>query len=63
MGHNESKQVNVLLTFDISEEPNETKLVAIKFNGSSMEFRSFSGFAAKDIFDLVTTDKEEVNND
>ena len=43
----------ILLTFDLDKEPNEDKLVAVKFDGCEMEFRSFHGFEVKDIYELL----------
>ena len=44
---------NILLTFDLKAEPNETVLTAIKIDGNQMEFKSFSGFTALDIYNLL----------
>jgi len=51
--------VNILLTVTMDPEPNETKMTAIKFEGSMMEFKSFSGFTALDILNLLFPDKVE----
>ena len=44
----------VLLQFVLNGEPNEAQLTAIELDGNSMSFKGFSGFAAMDIYDLVT---------
>ena len=43
----------IMLTFDLKPEPNETKMTAIKLDGNCMEFKSFSGFTALDIYNLL----------
>lgn len=52
---------NVLLVFNFSEEPNEHKMTAIKFDGNEMEFRSFHGFEVQDIYELLFG--KEINNE
>lgn len=54
----------ILLTFEIADEPNEDQLTAIELNGNNMNFKGFSGFAARDIYNLVTKqDEKEKTND
>ena len=53
----------ILLTFDISDEPNEDRLTAIELNSNNMTFHGFSGFAARDIYNLVTENEKENAND
>ena len=43
----------IILTFDFTDEPNETQMTAIELNGNQMEFKSFSGFTAIDIYNLL----------
>ena len=50
---------NILLTFDLKAEPNETRLTAIKIDGNQMEFKAFSGFTALDIYNLLFGKEEE----
>ena len=50
----------ILLTFDMTDEPNETQLTAIKIVGNQMEFKAFSGFTALDIYNLLFG-KETIN--
>lgn len=49
---------NVLLTFDLKSEPNEARLTAIRINGDEMQFKSFAGFEAIDIYNLLFGDEE-----
>ena len=44
----------ILLSFEIEDEPNEDKMTAIELDGNNMTFHGFSGFAARDILNLVT---------
>ena len=44
----------ILLSFNIEKEPNEDKLTVVELDENSMTFHSFSGFAARDIYELVT---------
>ena len=53
----------ILLTFDISDEPNEDRLTAIELNSNNMAFHGFSGFVARDIYNLVTENEKENSND
>lgn len=50
----------ILLSFNIEKEPNEDKLTVIELDENSMTFHSFSGFAARDIYELVT-EKEKTH--
>lgn len=43
----------ILLSFEIADEPNEDQLTAIELDGNSMTYHGFSGFAARDIYNLV----------
>ena len=47
-----SHRENILLTFDLKAEPNETVL-------TEMEFKAFSGFTALDIYNLLFGKEEE----
>lgn len=49
----------ILCSFEINEEPNLDQLTCIDLDGNSMTFKGFSGFAARDIYELLTSKKGE----
>jgi len=45
--------VNILVNYVPGEDPNEDSMTVIKLNGSHMEFKSFGGWTANDIYKLL----------
>lgn len=56
------KKEQIMLVFNISDEPNETIMHAIHFDGAHMNIKPFNGFAAMDIYNLLTKDDEKGDN-
>ena len=44
----------IILNFELEDEPNEDKLTSIELGQNALYFENFSGFAARDIYNLVT---------
>lgn len=51
---NTPRRVNVLIMFDLYDEPNEVVASAVEIDGCTTTWRAFAGYAAKDIYDLLT---------
>ena len=55
---------NVLLSFSIAEDPNKTEVAILHFNNdNSIDFKAISGFAAKDIYNLLVKGEENEHKD
>lgn len=48
------RRVNILMMFDLYDEPNEVTASAVEIDGCTTTWRAFAGYAAKDIYDLLT---------
>lgn len=51
----------ILITADLSDEPNETIMTVIEIDQNLCRFHGFSGFEAYDIYNLIT--KKETKED
>ena len=50
-----------VVTADITDEPNETVMTIVEMDGPICRFHGYGGFAAHDIYELLT--KKETKNE